>query len=149
MNANTAVIRATKGRPITITARNRTAARRRTKIEALFNKMPTERLAELWQRLCPFPLDPDCELADRRGMIKDLADFGLVLQPNLEGLDTEQLWWLVDTSGRGCQVAVQAHEHLGTSPNRSFRDKRRYFPASRRTKHVGSESNVGRASACG
>ena len=61
--------------------------RHRAKIEALFDGLASERLADLWQRLYPFPIDPDCELPDRQGIIQDLADFAQVLQPNLDGMD--------------------------------------------------------------
>jgi hypothetical protein len=98
----------------------RTAARHRAKNEALFDELATERLADLWQGLYPFPIDPDCELPDRQEIIEDLADFGLVLQPNSDGLTAEQLCWLIDKCGRACKATVQAHEPLRASPCPSF-----------------------------
>lgn len=100
----------------------RTAASHCAKIEALFDKVATERLADLWQRLYPLPIEPDCELPDRQGIIEDLADFGQVLQPNSDGMTADQLCWLIDKCGRACNATGQAHEPLRASPCRSFRN---------------------------
>ena len=76
----------------------RTAARRayRAKIESLLDKSDDELLASLWQRVCPLPLGLTCELPDRSGIIRDLADFAEVLRPSLEGLKVHRLCWLVE-----------------------------------------------------
>lgn len=76
----------------------RTAARTayRAKIELLLDESKDERLADVWQRVCPFPVDPACELPDRRGIIEDLADFGEVLQPNLRGMEGNRLCRLIE-----------------------------------------------------
>jgi hypothetical protein len=105
----------------------RTVARHRAKIEALFDELATEQLADLWQGLYPFPIDPDCELPDRQGIIEDLVDFGLVLQPNSDGLTADQLCWLVGQCGRACKTMAQAHERPRASPCRSFRKARRQY----------------------
>jgi hypothetical protein len=88
-------------------AGKRTAAGYRAKIEALFDELAAERLADLWQKLYPLPIDPDCELPDRRGIIQDLADFALVLQP-----------------GGACEMVGQAHKRLRVFSYRSSRDVR-------------------------
>ena len=76
----------------------RTAARKayRAKIESLLDESRDERLAEVWQRVCPFPIDPACELPDRRGIIEDLADFAVVLQPSLDGMKADRLCRLIE-----------------------------------------------------
>ncbi len=99
--------------------------RHRAKIEALLDELASERLADLWQRLYPFPIDPDCELPDRQGIIEDLVDFVQVLQPNLDGMDTDQLCWLLDKCARACKVIGQTHERRQTAPYRSSRKARR------------------------
>jgi hypothetical protein len=132
MNTKTAVkpklrgmARANNVRASNATTGTRTAARHRARIEALFDELATERLADLWQGLYPFPIDPDSELPDRQGIIEDLVDFGHVLQPNLDGMNANQLCWLVDKCGRACKTTARAHEHLRASPHRSSRDVRR------------------------
>jgi hypothetical protein len=76
----------------------RTAARKayRASIESLPDESSDERLAEVWQRVCPFPIDPAYELPDRRGIIEDLADFAGVLQPSLNGVSAHRLCRLVE-----------------------------------------------------
>jgi len=68
----------------------------RAKIESLLGKSRNARLADIWQRVCPFPIDPRHELPDRRGMIADLADFAEALQPNLDGMKSHRLCQLVE-----------------------------------------------------
>lgn len=114
--------RANKGTAIKAATGRRTVASHRAKIEALFEKLATEQLADLWQRLYPLPIEPDCELPDRQGMVEDLADFGQVLQPNSDGLNADQLCWLIDKCARACKAAGQAHERLRPSPCHSFRN---------------------------
>ena len=68
----------------------------RAKIKSLFDKSRGERLADVWQRVYPLPIDPTCELPDRRGIIEDLADFADVLQPSLNGLSAHRLCRLIE-----------------------------------------------------
>ncbi|MGO9113150.1 MAG: hypothetical protein ACLP9L_28280 [Thermoguttaceae bacterium] len=79
-------------------AARRTAARKayRAKIEALLGESRDEKLAGVWQRVCPFRIDPVCELPDRRGIIEDLADFAEVLRPRLDGMKAHRLCRLVE-----------------------------------------------------
>lgn len=93
------VARASNARAIKDDTARRTAARKayRAKIERLLDDARDERLAEVWQRVYPFPIDPACELPDRRGLIEDLADFAEVLQPSLDGMKADRLCWLVET----------------------------------------------------
>ena len=92
------VARMTSAKIIMDAATERTAARKayRTKIESLLAESKDERLAHVWQRVYPFPIDPACELPDRRGIIQDLADFAEVLQPRLEGMKPHRLCRLVE-----------------------------------------------------
>ena len=77
----------------------RTAARKayRAKIEFLLDESGDGRLADVWQGVYPFPIDPTCELPDRRGIIEDLADFAASLQPNRDGMKADQLCRLIET----------------------------------------------------
>jgi len=68
----------------------------RGKIESLFDESRGERLADVWQRVYPLPIDPACELPDRRGIIEDLADFAEVLQPSVDGLTAHRLCRLIE-----------------------------------------------------
>ncbi len=68
----------------------------RSKIESLLDKAADEQLADVWQRTCPFAVDPAHELPDRRGLIEDLADFAEVLHPNLDGMQARRLCRLVE-----------------------------------------------------
>jgi hypothetical protein len=76
----------------------RTAARKayRAKIETLLAESQDERLADVWQRVSPFPIDPGCQLPDRRGIIADLADFAEVLRPSLDGMQAHRLCGLIE-----------------------------------------------------
>jgi hypothetical protein len=76
----------------------RTAARKayRAKIELLLDESKDDRLADVWQRVCPFPIDAARELPDRRGIIEDLADFAEVLRPNLRGMQGNRLCRLIE-----------------------------------------------------
>jgi hypothetical protein len=71
----------------------------RSSIEALFGELATERLAGVWQRLYPLPIDPKCEMPDRQGIIEDLEDFAEVLHPNLDRMDADQLCSLMEMCG--------------------------------------------------
>ena len=75
-----------------------TAARKayRAKIESLLDASRDERLADVWQGVYPFPIDPTCELPDRRGIIEDLADFAEPLQPSLDGMKADGLCRLIE-----------------------------------------------------
>lgn len=79
-------------------AARRTAAAKayRGKIESLLAKSGNERLADVWQRVCPFPVDLACEVPDCRGIIEDLADSAEVLRPNLNGMKPRRLCWLIE-----------------------------------------------------
>ena len=76
----------------------KTAARKayRARIESLLDESSDERLADVWQRVYPLPIDPACELPDRRGIIEDLADFAVVLRPSLDGMQANRLCRLVE-----------------------------------------------------
>jgi hypothetical protein len=75
-----------------------TAARKayRAKIESLLDESGDARLADVWQPVCPFPVDSACELPDRRGLIEDLADFAEVLQPSLDGMTADRVCRLIE-----------------------------------------------------
>ena len=85
------MVRASNVRAIKDDTTRRTAARKayRAKIESLLDESRDERLADVWQRVYPFPIDPASELPDRRGIIEDLADFAEVLQPSLDGMKAD------------------------------------------------------------
>jgi hypothetical protein len=72
----------------------RTAAGRayRATIEALLDKANGEVLADLWQKVCPYPVD---ELPERQGIIEDLADFAEVLRPRLADMQADELCRLI------------------------------------------------------
>jgi hypothetical protein len=76
----------------------RSAARKayRTKIESLLDKSRDVQLADVWQRVYPFPIDPSCKLPNRRGIIGDLADIAEVLQPSLDDINADRLCRLVE-----------------------------------------------------
>jgi hypothetical protein len=77
----------------------RTAARKayRVKIESLLDESRDERLADVWQRVYPFSIDPAYELPDRRGIIEDLADFAEALQPSLDSMKADRLCRLLES----------------------------------------------------
>jgi hypothetical protein len=76
----------------------RAAARQayRAKIESLLNESHDEPLAAVWRRVCPLPIGPEFRMPNRRGMIRDLADFAEVLQPSLHGMKADRLCRLVE-----------------------------------------------------
>ncbi len=92
------MMRASNARTVKDDTTRRTAARKayRAKIESLLDESRDERLADLWQWLYPFPIDPASELPDRRGIIEDLADFAEALQPSLDGMKADRLCWLIE-----------------------------------------------------
>ncbi len=94
----------------------RTAARKayRAKIESVLARSEDEPLADVWQRVCPFPIDPAGEVPNRRGIIRDLADFAEVLRPSLDGMQAPRLCRLIEKYaacglglGRGACVSRQ------------------------------------------
>ena len=68
----------------------------RAEIESLLDKARDVQLADVWQRVYPFPIDPTCKLPARRGIIEDLADFAEVLHPSLDGMKPDRLCRLVE-----------------------------------------------------
>ena len=72
----------------------RTAARKayRAKIESLLDESRDERLADVWQRLYPLPIDPASELPECRGIIEDLADFAEALDDASRGIGKTELF---------------------------------------------------------
>ena len=85
-------------RPGKINTCNRTAARKayRARIESLLDQSSSKPLAEVWHRVCPLPIGFGYEPPDRRGMIKDLADFAEALRPDLGGMQARGLCQLVE-----------------------------------------------------
>jgi hypothetical protein len=92
------MMRASNARTVKDDTTRRTAARKayRAKIESLLDESRDERLADVWQRLYPLPIDPASELPDRRGIIEDLADFAEALQPSLDGMKADRLCRLIE-----------------------------------------------------
>jgi hypothetical protein len=68
----------------------------RAKIETLLDELSDKSLADGWRRVCPLSIGQACGAPDRRGMIQDLADFAVVLRPNLSGMKADRLCWLVE-----------------------------------------------------
>ena len=66
----------------------------------MLEKAQDAQLADVWQRVCPFPIDLAPQLPDRQGAIEDLADFAEVLQPGLDGLNADGLCRLIARSAR-------------------------------------------------
>ena len=88
------MVRASSARAIA----RRMAARKayRAKIESLLDESRDERLADMWQQVCPFAIDPAYQLSDRRRIIADLTDFAETLQPNVDGMKADQLGRLIE-----------------------------------------------------
>ena len=95
--------RASNTRAIKNGAARRTAARKayRAKIESLLDESRDERLADMWQQVCPFAIDPAYELSDRRGIIEDLTDFAEAIRPSLNGMKADQLCRLIEKYAAG------------------------------------------------
>src|SRR5580704_12156084 len=106
-------------RPTTGNA-GRTLAMRayRTKIESLLAESGDEPLADVWQRVCPLPVDLAWEVPDRRGIIEDLADFVEVLRPNLKGMKAHRLCCLIE------KYAASEHRQTTTDPARGTNNVR-------------------------
>ena len=83
----------------------RTAAGRdyRARIEALLDKANGEVLADLWQEVCPYPVD---ELPEHHAIIEDLADFAEVLQPHLADMQADELCRLIQKYAARCRRRV-------------------------------------------
>jgi hypothetical protein len=86
------------GRPDSNDTRHRNAARKayRARIESLLDQSGSKPLADVWHRVCPLPIGFGYEPPDRRGMIKDLADFAEALRPDLGGMKAHGLCKLVE-----------------------------------------------------
>ena len=99
----------------------RTVARNayRAKIESLLDESSDERLADVWQRVCPFPLDLAYELPDRRGIIGDLTDLAVVLQPGLDGMKADGLCRLIEKCAACASRQFDLPVVHTTSPDRS------------------------------
>ena len=84
-------------------AARRNAARKayRAKIESLLDESRDDALADVWQRVCPFAVDPAYGLSDRRGIILDLTDFAEAIQPSLDGMEADQLCRLIEKYAAG------------------------------------------------
>jgi len=92
------MVRASNATAISDDSTRRSTARKayRAKIGSLLDESSDERLADVWQRAYPFPIDPAYELPDRRGMLEDLVDFAETLQPSLHGVKADQLCRLIE-----------------------------------------------------
>jgi hypothetical protein len=90
--------RAGNASSIAVDTARRTAARKayRAQIESLLANSEDAPLADVWRRVCPFRIDPACELPNRRGIIRDLADFAEVLRPSLDGMQAPRLCRLIE-----------------------------------------------------
>ena len=99
----------------------RTAARKayRARIESLLDESSDEPLADVWQRMCPFPIDPAYELPDRRGIIEDLADFAEVLRPSLDGMKANRLCRLIERFSVVCRGKPGCHAGYGKPSGRA------------------------------
>jgi hypothetical protein len=96
MNDNKTAIKPKRDK--TACAATKAAARNayRARIKSLLGRSEDERLADVWQRVYPSPIDPACELPDRQGIIEDLVDFAEALRPGLDGMKTHRLCWLIE-----------------------------------------------------
>jgi hypothetical protein len=74
-------------------ARNAAGRDYRAGIEALLERANSKALADLWQKVCPFPVD---KLPERQAVIADLADFAEQLQPRLADMRAEELCRLIE-----------------------------------------------------
>jgi hypothetical protein len=89
----------------------------RAKIESLLDESRDERLADVWQRVCPFPLDLAYELPDRRGIIEDLADFAQALQPSLDRMKADQFCRMIEKhAARGSRQSGLSVSHPALTP---------------------------------
>ena len=92
------MVGASKARAIKDDSTRRAAARKayRAKIESRLDKSRDVQLADVWQRVYPFPIDPANDLPDHQGIIEDLADFAETLQPSLNDMRVERLCRLIE-----------------------------------------------------
>jgi len=93
------VARASNGTPIRTGKRTGPGKAHSVQIEAMLAELTRERLVDVWQQVCPFAIASEYGLPDCRGIIRDLADFARVLQPNLEDLTADQLCRRVERYG--------------------------------------------------
>lgn len=63
----------------------------RTEIELLLAELPRKRLVDAWRRTCPLAIAAAFGLPDLAGVIRDLADFAVVLRLRLDGMTADQL----------------------------------------------------------
>ena len=116
-------IRAKHQRRTTTGNAGRTAAGKayRAKIESLLAESGDEPLAEVWRRVCPFPIALACDVPDRRGIIEDLADFAEVLKPNLKGMKAQRLCWLIEkcavSDSRQSDQSFPGHKQIDSTGN--------------------------------
>ena len=137
-------MRVCNARAIKDDTNRRTATRKayRAKIKSLLDESRDERLADVWQRVYPFPIDPAYELPDRQGIIEDLADFAVALHPTLDGMRADRLcrliakyaacesrqsgllgepyWDGVDVSDNPHEDDTDRHRSSGVPPRRLF-----------------------------
>ena len=113
--------RASNARAIKDGTTRRTAARKayRAKIESLLGESRDVQLAEVWQRVCPFLIDPVYELPDCRGIIGDLTDLAVVLQPGLDGMKADGLCRLIEKCAACASRQFDLPVVHTTSPDRS------------------------------
>ena len=72
----------------------------RARIKALLDKVKGEVLADLWQEVCPYPVD---EPPERHGILEDLADFAEVLRPRLADMHADELCRLIQRYAVRCR----------------------------------------------
>jgi hypothetical protein len=91
------MVRASNIKTIKVDAVRTTAAGKiyRAKIESLLEKAEDEPLTDVWQRVSPFPITTATK-PNRRGIIRDLVDFAVVLQPRLDGMKAHRLCRLIE-----------------------------------------------------
>jgi muconolactone delta-isomerase len=93
------VARASNVKPIKISKRTGRGKAYRAKVEAMLAELASEQLVEVWRRVCPFAIASEFDLPDRQGIIQDLADFAVVLQPNLAEMTADQVCRWVEKYG--------------------------------------------------
>jgi hypothetical protein len=69
-------------------------------IETLLDKANSKVLADLWQEVCPYPVDT---LPERHAILEDLADFAEVLQPRLADMRADELCRLIGKYAALCR----------------------------------------------
>jgi hypothetical protein len=117
-------VRAGTARAIKNDATRSTVARNayRDQTVSLLDELSDERLADVWEWVCPFPIDLAYDLPDRRGLIEDLADFAEALQPSLDGMEADQLCRLIEKYA--AYKSRQSDRAVATCRNNVRRDRR-------------------------